>query len=65
MISYKGDVLVRQSFSEINMVRHSLICERVRKKIVKWGGVEVWHDRYMGSGMETEDWGGAKEGFGV
>ncbi len=35
MISYKRNVLERQSLSEINMGRGSPICERVRKKIVE------------------------------
>ncbi len=34
MISYKRDVLERQSLSEVKMGRGSLICERVQKKIV-------------------------------
>ncbi len=36
MISYKRDVLERQSLSEVKMVRCSPICERVRKKIVEY-----------------------------
>ncbi len=36
MISYKRDVLERQSLSEIKMGRGSPICERVRKKNVKY-----------------------------
>ncbi len=36
MISYKRDVLERQSLSEVKMGRGSLICERVRKKIVEY-----------------------------
>ncbi len=36
MISYKGDVLERQSLSEVKMGRGSPICERVRKKIVEY-----------------------------
>ncbi len=36
MISYKRDVLERQSLSEVNMGRCSPICERVRKKIVEY-----------------------------
>ncbi len=36
MISYKRDVLERQSLSEIKMGRGSPICERVRKKIVEY-----------------------------
>ncbi len=36
MISYKRDVLDRQSLSEVNMGRGSPICERVRKKIVEY-----------------------------
>ncbi len=36
MISYKRDVLERQSLSEVKMGRGSPICERVRKKIVKY-----------------------------
>ncbi len=36
MISYKRDVLERQSLSEIKMGRCSPICERVRKKIVEY-----------------------------
>ncbi len=35
MISYKRDVLERQSLSEVKMGRDSPICERVRKKIVR------------------------------
>ncbi len=36
MISYKRDVLERQSLSEVKMGRGSRICERVRKKIVEY-----------------------------
>ncbi len=36
MISYKSDVLERQSCSEVKMGRGSPICERVRKKIVEY-----------------------------
>ncbi len=36
MISYKRDVLERQSLSEIKRGRGSPICERVRKKIVEY-----------------------------
>ncbi len=36
MISYKRDVLERQSLSEVKMDRDSLICERVHKKIVEY-----------------------------
>ncbi len=36
MISYKSDVLERQSLSEVKMSRGSPICERVRKKIVEY-----------------------------
>ncbi len=36
MISYKMDVLKRQSLSEVKMNRGSLICERVRKNIVEY-----------------------------
>ncbi len=36
MISYKRDVLERQSLSELKMGRCSPICERVRKKIVEY-----------------------------
>ncbi len=36
MISYKRDVLERQSLSEVKMGRSSPICERVRKKIVEY-----------------------------
>ncbi len=36
MISYKRDVLERQSLSEVKMVRCSPNCERVRKKIVEY-----------------------------
>ncbi len=36
MISYKRDVLERQSLSEVKMGRGSLICERVSKKIVEY-----------------------------
>ncbi len=35
MISYKRDVLERQSLSEVKMGRGSPICERVHKKIVE------------------------------
>ncbi len=36
MISYKRDVLERQSLSELKMGKGSPICERVRKKIVEY-----------------------------
>ncbi len=36
MISYKRDVLERQSLSKVKMGRGSPICERVRKKIVEY-----------------------------
>ncbi len=36
MISYKRDVLERQSLSEEKMGRGSSICERVHKKIVEY-----------------------------
>ncbi len=36
MISYKRDVLERQSLSEVKMGRGSPICERVCKKIVEY-----------------------------
>ncbi len=36
MISYKRDVLERQSLSELKMGRGSPICERVRKKIMEY-----------------------------
>ncbi len=36
MISYKRDVLERQSLSEVKTGRGSPICERVRKKIVEY-----------------------------
>ncbi len=36
MISYKRDVLERQSLSEVKMGRGSPICERMRKKIVEY-----------------------------
>ncbi len=36
MISYKRDVLERQSLSEVKMGRGFPICERVRKKIVEY-----------------------------
>ncbi len=36
MISYKMDVLERQSLSEVKMGRGSTICERVLKKIVEY-----------------------------
>ncbi len=36
MISFKRDVLERQSLSEVNMGRGSLICERVHKKVVEY-----------------------------
>ncbi len=36
MISYKRDVLERQSISEVKIGRGSPICERVRKKIVEY-----------------------------
>ncbi len=35
MISYKSDVLEKQSLSEVKMSRGYLICERVRKTIVE------------------------------
>ncbi len=35
MISYKRDVLERQSLSEVKMGRGSPICERVCEKIVE------------------------------
>ncbi len=36
MISYKREVLERQSLSEVKMGRDSPICERVLKKIVEY-----------------------------
>ncbi len=36
MISFKRDVLERQSLSEVKMGRGSPICERVRKNIVEY-----------------------------
>ncbi len=36
MISYKSDVLERQSLSEVKKGRGSPICERVCKKIVEY-----------------------------
>ncbi len=36
MISYKRDVLERQSLSEVKMGRGSPICERVLKQIVEY-----------------------------
>ncbi len=36
MISYKRDVLERQSLSEVKMGRGSSICERVRNNIVEY-----------------------------
>ncbi len=36
MISYKRDVLERQSLSKVKMGRGFSVCERVRKKIVKY-----------------------------
>ncbi len=36
MISYKKDVLERQSLSEVKMGRDSPICERVHKKFVEY-----------------------------
>ncbi len=36
MISYKSDVLERQSLSEVKMGRGSTICERVSKNIVEF-----------------------------
>ncbi len=36
MISYKRDILERQSLSEVKMVRGSPICERMCKKVVKY-----------------------------
>ncbi len=36
MISYKRDVLERQSLSEVKIGRGSPICERVRKKIMEY-----------------------------
>ncbi len=51
MISYKRDVLERQSLSEVKMGRGSPICERVRKKIVKLelGGMtkNVYHGIFL------------------
>ncbi len=41
MISYKRDVLERQSLSEVKIGRGSPICERVRKKIVEH--FAIWH----------------------
>ncbi len=39
MISYKRDVLGRQSLSEVKMGRGSPICDRVHKKIAKENNV--------------------------
>ncbi len=52
MISYKRDVLERQSLSEVKMGRGSPICERVRKKMVEYFKKVffVFH-RYTVSGM--------------
>ncbi len=36
MISYKRDVLERQSLSEVKISRGSSICERVHKNIVEY-----------------------------
>ncbi len=36
MISYKKDVLERQSLSEVKMGRDSSICEIVHKKVVEY-----------------------------
>ncbi len=36
MISYKRDVLKRQSLSEVKMGRGFPVCERVRKHIVEY-----------------------------
>ncbi len=36
MISYKREVLVRQSLLEVKMGRGYPVCERVRKKIVEY-----------------------------
>ncbi len=36
MISYKRDVLERQSLSQVKMGRGSPICETVRKKIMEY-----------------------------
>ncbi len=36
MISYKRDVLERQSLSGLKMGRGSTICERMRKKVVEY-----------------------------
>ncbi len=36
MISFKMDVLEKQSLSEVKMGRGSPICERVHKKIVEY-----------------------------
>ncbi len=40
MISYKRDVVERQSFSEVKMARGSPICERVCKKIVEYNNLQ-------------------------
>ncbi len=41
MISYKRDVLEKQSLSEVKMGRGSPICERVREKIVEYFKINV------------------------
>ncbi len=46
MISYKRDVLERQSLSEVKMGRGSPICERVYKKIVEYFKNNVLITRY-------------------
>ncbi len=43
MISYKRDVLERQSLSEVKMGRGSPICERVCKTIVEYFKNNVPH----------------------
>ncbi len=45
MISYKWDVLERQSLSEVKMGRGFSICERVHKKIVEYFKNKVPQDQ--------------------
>ncbi len=47
MISYKRDVLERQSLSEVEMDRGSPICERVRKKIVEYQKKRLWKSHHL------------------
>ncbi len=51
MISYKRDVLGRQSLSEVKMGRGSPICERVHKKIVEYFKNNV-HQRQIAKALQ-------------